>query len=350
MGSKSGPEAVPHAQGFLKGTPMLIVQLASGVMSKIVTCLAVLGAALTIPHAAPNPTAPSPRGHIVEAWQHSRQPETAVISAHRGGAGQWPQDSLLAFRRAIRAGYAEIEADAWMTRDRVPVIYHDETVGPTRCPGVYAGREIRSLTLAEIARIRCERQPIPTETQVVDLVAHHPDARLRLEAKTYTGQSPQQARAWAASITRPVVDAGLAPRTIMQDFDWLGIAGFHQVDPSLRVSALIGTPTLADVSRAASLGAYDLSYRAADATRALNRAITTAGLVPTVWGVDSVPAAPGHASAATMRAAAVATRRAVALGARVVITNYPGAVSMWGVYRLSIMNTGGPIAQTARVS
>jgi glycerophosphoryl diester phosphodiesterase len=207
------------------------------------------------------------------------------------------------------------------------VIYHDDTIAPGRCTG-YVGRDIWTLTSAQVARVRCQGQPIPTEKQLVNLVARSPNRRtvLRLEAKTHDGQSDSSARAQAEQIGAMVVRAGIARRAVMQDFDWAGIAGFHRASRALRVSALIDRPTLAAVDRAAALGAYDLSYDAAYSTPALNRAIHRAGLVPTVWGIDGVPAVPGHAPAAVKRDAAERARQVERQGVRVVITNYPAAV------------------------
>lgn len=248
-----------------------------------------------------------------------------VVSAHRGGAGQWPQNSLLAFRSALAAGYDEIEADTWITRDGVGVIYHDATIDPARCPGPFAGRRIWLLTARQVATVRCDRQPIPTERQLIDLVARSSNRHtvLRLEAKAYPGQPPGSARAWATRVAGLVVRSGLARRAIMEDFDWAGIAGFRVVSPQLRASALITRPSDAAVREARRLHAYDLSYAAAYSTAALNSYISRDGLVPTVWGLDPVPLRPGPPPRSVRTAAIRAFDRVVCQGVRVVITNYP---------------------------
>lgn len=50
--------------------------------------------------------------------------------AHRGlhdNSSPAPENSMAAFRRAVDAGYG-IELDVQLTRDRVPVVFHDETL------------------------------------------------------------------------------------------------------------------------------------------------------------------------------------------------------------------------------
>lgn len=53
-----------------------------------------------------------------------------VHYAHRGlhdNAGPAPENSLNAIKRAVQAGYG-IEFDVQLTRDRIPVVFHDETL------------------------------------------------------------------------------------------------------------------------------------------------------------------------------------------------------------------------------
>lgn len=50
--------------------------------------------------------------------------------AHRGlhdNAGEAPENSMAAFRKAVEAGYG-IELDVQLTKDRIPVVFHDETL------------------------------------------------------------------------------------------------------------------------------------------------------------------------------------------------------------------------------
>ena len=60
----------------------------------------------------------------------SSEPFTRVLYAHRGlhdNRSNAPENSMAAFRKAVEAGYG-IECDVQLTKDGVPVIFHDFTL------------------------------------------------------------------------------------------------------------------------------------------------------------------------------------------------------------------------------
>jgi len=46
--------------------------------------------------------------------------------AHRGASAHEKENTLDAFRLALRLGASGLESDVWLTRDHVPVLHHDE--------------------------------------------------------------------------------------------------------------------------------------------------------------------------------------------------------------------------------
>ncbi|WP_026652228.1 glycerophosphodiester phosphodiesterase family protein [Butyrivibrio proteoclasticus] len=60
-----------------------------------------------------------------------REPFTKVLYAHRGlhdNSSDAPENTMAAFKKAVDAGYG-IECDVQLTKDGVPVIFHDFTLG-----------------------------------------------------------------------------------------------------------------------------------------------------------------------------------------------------------------------------
>jgi glycerophosphoryl diester phosphodiesterase len=70
--------------------------------------------------------------------------------SHRGGAGLYPENTLLAFHAAVaRHGTQMLEVDVQVTRDGVLVVAHDDTVD--RCTD--GSGDVRDFTLAELQRL-----------------------------------------------------------------------------------------------------------------------------------------------------------------------------------------------------
>ena len=64
--------------------------------------------------------------------EHSfTQTDRPLVIAHRGGAAQWPENTLYAFRNAIESGADALEFDVHATSDGKLVVIHDATVDRT---------------------------------------------------------------------------------------------------------------------------------------------------------------------------------------------------------------------------
>jgi glycerophosphoryl diester phosphodiesterase len=73
---------------------------------------------------------------------------TPTTFAHRGGAGLWPENTLLAFTKSIALGIDVIETDVRLTRDGELVLCHDATIDRTT-----NGRgRVAALSLEELRR------------------------------------------------------------------------------------------------------------------------------------------------------------------------------------------------------
>ncbi len=69
--------------------------------------------------------------------------------AHRGASGEYPENTLLAFEKAILQRADAIELDVWLTKDDQVVVIHDETVdrttdGTGKVSNFYPGRTSRA--------------------------------------------------------------------------------------------------------------------------------------------------------------------------------------------------------------
>ena len=104
--------------------------------------------------------------------------------AHRGGAGDWPENTMPAFEGAVALGYRHLETDVHVTSDGVLLAFHDESLDRvTDRTGL-----IRELPWAEVREARVDgREPIPLFT---DLLGAWPDMNLNIDPKHGSSVEP----------------------------------------------------------------------------------------------------------------------------------------------------------------
>src|ERR1035437_9526630 len=91
------------------------------------------------------------------------------IIAHRGASVERPENTLVAFSRAIELGADAVELDVHLSADGVLMVHHDAVPHDAPSPAL-AHRDIRTLTVEELGAFRVGGQPIPTLAQVSDAV------------------------------------------------------------------------------------------------------------------------------------------------------------------------------------
>jgi len=104
-----------------------------------------------------------------------------LIIAHRGASAEKPENTLAAFRRALALRVDGIELDVHVSRDGVPVVFHDDTL--RRLTGV-RGRVTR-LDWPELAKLRVRgTEPIPRLVDVLRLTRTRTVVQVELKAGT----------------------------------------------------------------------------------------------------------------------------------------------------------------------
>jgi glycerophosphoryl diester phosphodiesterase len=107
-----------------------------------------------------------------------------IAFAHRGGAGESPENTLAAFQHAYDLGYRYLETDVHATSDGMLMAFHDEDL--ERTCGVRA--RIGELTYDEVRRLRVdEREAIPTLDEVAFTWS---DVRVNIDCKSDEAVEP----------------------------------------------------------------------------------------------------------------------------------------------------------------
>lgn len=111
------------------------------------------------------------------------------LVGHRGYPARYPENTLVGLRAALEAGARWVEFDVQLTRDRVPVLFHDrDLLRMTGVAGVVGGRDWDALAPLRAAYpdrfgTRFSDEPIALLAHVVDLLRGYPRAQAFVEIK-----------------------------------------------------------------------------------------------------------------------------------------------------------------------
>lgn len=103
-----------------------------------------------------------------------RSVKDIAVVAHRGLVKGFPENTLIAYRQALKLGVDFIEVDLRMTQDRIPIIIHDDSVDRT----TDGQGEVKTFTLSELKRLDAGRiagskfagEQIPAFEEVLALI------------------------------------------------------------------------------------------------------------------------------------------------------------------------------------
>lgn len=157
--------------------------------------------------------------------------------AHRGFSGKYPENTMLAFRKAIEVGVDGIELDVHLSADGVPVIIHDETVNRTCAAEGRVGRltleQLRELDASYLWRGQVGPCPIPTLKEYCELVAQLPLVT-NIELKTNICEYPGVEE----KVLELIRAYGLEERVIISSFNHFSVLRMQKLAPELKYGLL----------------------------------------------------------------------------------------------------------------
>lgn len=165
------------------------------------------------------------------------------VIGHRGAARHAPENTLAGLRMAASMGVACVEFDVRLTKDGVPVLFHDDTVERTT-----DGRgRLGALTLARVRRLdagawfapRFAGERVPTLVEAIETLAECGLAA-NIELKPEEAQGAATARAVLAALRENWPRA--RPRPLLSSFDWSALATLAAEDASWPRGLLIRDP------------------------------------------------------------------------------------------------------------
>jgi len=109
-------------------------------------------------------------------WTLSKK--NIFVAAHRGWCETYPENTMLAFKKAIEVGVDQIETDLRMSSDGEIVLIHDDTVDRTTDgTGLVEEKTLLELKALDAGVKKGEEfkgEKIPTFIELMELVKDHP--------------------------------------------------------------------------------------------------------------------------------------------------------------------------------
>ena len=209
-----------------------------------------------------------------------------LVIAHRGESRAAPENTLPAFRAAIRAKGDLVELDYYHSADDIPVVFHDATLdrttdakrrwGGSKIPLVSKTlRQLKTLDAGSWFDAKFAGTRIPTLDESLDLIQQ--DAVTLIEHKQGT----------AVACVALLKHKDLLERVVVQSFNWKFLAECRRLAPTLVLGALGNKRLTAErLEQARQTGASVIGWNHKSLTPDQITAIHRAGLKAWVYTVN----------------------------------------------------------------
>jgi glycerophosphoryl diester phosphodiesterase len=186
------------------------------------------------------------------------------VIAHRGFSGEAPENTLIAFQKAIEAGSDMIELDVHLSKDKEVMVIHDSTLERTT-----TGRgRIMDHTLHALKRLDAGRkfspvfagEPLPTLAEVLTLCRD----RIKVNVEIKSGFSgPLTIQDLVDRVLEEVEKAGMLSDVLFSSFDPIALARIRAQKPQAHLALLFGQPwqSLEEITKGVSYSILNLSDR-----------------------------------------------------------------------------------------
>jgi glycerophosphoryl diester phosphodiesterase len=215
-----------------------------------------------------------------------------LIIAHRGDSAHFPENTLAAFRSALKLQSDLVEFDVQLTRDAQVVVIHDASVDRTT-----DGRgRLRDMTLAEVQALSAgypvrfgsafAGERVPTLGEALGVLKGRGRAMIEIKSESVNAHDDGGIEAGTVAEVRR---AGMAADAVLISFNRKALLRCRELAPEIQRGHLFHRGTPDDVVEAARAVDTDLVMpEKGMLSEALAHACHAAGLKIATWVVDDV--------------------------------------------------------------
>lgn len=218
-------------------------------------------------------------------WRHDVLGRAgALIVAHRGASRYAPENTLAAFRLALKQGTRAVECDVRLTKDDQLVVIHDATVDRTTDgSGLVSAMSldaIRGLDAGRWFGAEFTGERVPLLEEVLRLVRGR--ALIQIEIKN----DPTPTTGIGARVVDAIVGCGIEGDALVMSFDHEAVRIVRNLRSDTTTGILYAARLVDPVAAARAAGATALCLDWAYLDRKVMAQARGAGLGVCVWTVD----------------------------------------------------------------
>lgn len=181
------------------------------------------------------------------------------LQSHRGGRGEWTEESAAAFRNSLALGVTTLELDVVVSEDDVPVVWHDPEIQDDKCTDTapategdpeypYVGKLVKDLNFEQLQTLRCDlvldgfpdAEPIEDNrliqlSDVFEIAANAPNVHFNIETKIEAEdkERSREPEVFVDAVMSQIESSGVAERSMIQSFDWRSLPLVRERDANM---------------------------------------------------------------------------------------------------------------------
>ena len=195
---------------------------------------------------------------------------------HRGARGLYPENTIEGFRRTIELGISTLELDLVMTKDHIPIVYHDFYINQNLCLDEngntignnenillydYNLREIKQYDCGSLnpdierfpepPRINIPSEKIPALYEVFDLLSEYPQKNiwLNIEIKfNPENQLTAPINIFVNEVIKVIKSYNSTDNVNIQSFDWEILETVKSIDSRIMTAGLLDYSTVQSIN------------------------------------------------------------------------------------------------------
>lgn len=198
-----------------------------------------------------------------------KEPKGFDLQSHRGGRGEYTEESRKAFEESVKMNVSTLELDIVLAEDGTPVVWHDPEIQADKCTDTkpatendpefpYVGKLVHELNWKQLQTLNCNKvlkdypdakaektNKLLQLQDVFDIAATDPQMRFNIETKIEAEDRQKSATPQEfVDAILPVVRANKATsRTTIQSFDWRSLPLVRKAQPDISLALLYDATT-----------------------------------------------------------------------------------------------------------